>query len=394
MSSQKYVLDVPRSSLPYPPRAEVRGDFLGRKKLFLEAVRQATWMLNFRPESSGEDHDNGAGGRQLSFHVRQSAEARLEEAPLPSWTEVATDKRGTVWQMPDGVSRRVPVPTGPESFGGLLLWEEECSAELLVPSDVCEEAKRSALFEGIRLALINGLPRLGWVPLHAALLAAPSDTPISGGVLLVGPSGSGKSTLTAGAMLEGWKCVSDDQVLLSPRLQPKASTTNEGESQAVPGRAWRLAPTLRLRTDAWDRLGLHDTALGAAASRVKTERARKWSVRLSELEDSKPTCATDAAAPMRIVAVSITDHSQSRLRSCSPADVLPAVLGQSPPTAVLPTQVGRSQTRRLGALLRRAECYQLAAGHDLYKEPGRLADFLSRSALSQETKSEEEAATT
>lgn len=374
MPTQTYTLDVSQSILPGRPSVGIRGALLHGNDTLLNAVRRAVWTANFVPQPIEE-----ASGGRLSLHVRKVAEGRLQKRPGPSWTEVAADDRGTVWQTPDGIARRVPIRTAPEASGGLLLWKEKTGAELLVPSEASPEMIRRVLSDGVRSALTNGLPRLGWVPLHAALLSAPSDASVTGGVLLVGPSGSGKSTLTAGLMQKGWHCVSDDQVVLSPGLASKASRSCDGGSDETVVRGWRLAPTVRLRTDVWARLGLSETALGPYGRLVQTEGPRKWSVRLSEFEKQWPSRAANVAVPTRVMEVSVCDRSRSRLRSCTARELLPAVLAQSPPTAIMPASVGVAQTRRFGALLQQADCYQLEAGQDLYTEPGRLADLLARS---------------
>jgi len=286
------------------------------------------------------------------------------DAPQPAWERVATDAQGTVWRTPAGLRWA-------GDGGGQLQWQKDRGTARLWVEHPRTPAGRHAVINGLRHAFTGALARLGWPPLHAAALCPPPDAPQTGGVLLVGPSGSGKSTLTAGLVQRGWQCVSDDQVVVAPSSLPRVG---------------RLSPTLRLCPDAWARLGLQHAAFSASASRVPladrspAAPAEKWSVPLAAMDAYSPARTAAWAVPRHVIRVGIADAPTSRLVSCRATRLLPALLSQSLPPAVLPTAAATAQTQRFGTLLRHADGFELTAGRDLYEAPGRLADLLSAAA--------------
>ena len=325
-----------------------------------ELVAHAANALALHPQASAPASASSPTAPTIEARVGTPPRA----APQPTWERVATDAQGTVWRTPAGLRWA-------GDGGGQVQWQEDRGTAQLWVEHPRTPAGRHAVVNGLRHALTGALARLGWSPLHAAALCPPPEASQPGGVLLVGPSGSGKSTLTAGLLQRGWQCVSDDQVIVAPSSSPRVG---------------RLSPTLRLCPDAWTRLGLQHAAFSASASRVPladhspAASAEKWSVPLADMDDHAPARTAAWAAPRHVIRVGIADTPTSRLVPCRAPRLLPALLSQSLPPAVLPTAVATAQTQRLGALLRHADGFELTAGRDLYEAPGYLADLLSAAA--------------
>lgn len=325
-------------------------------------VAHAANALALHPQPSASTSAFPLEAPTIEAHVGTPPKA----APQPAWERVATDARGTVWRTPEGLRWA-------GDGGGHVQWREDHGTAQLWVEHPRTPAGRHAVVNGLRHAFTGALARIGWTPLHAAALRPPPDASHTGGVLLVGPSGSGKSTLTAGLLQRGWQCVSDDQVVVAPSSSPRVG---------------RLSPTLRLCPDAWTRLGLQHAAFSASASRVPladrppTGPTEKWSVPLTAMEDHAPARTAAWATPQHVIRIGIDEAPTSRLVPCRAARLLPTLLSQSLPPAVLPTAIATAQTQRLGALLRHADGFELTAGRDLYEAPGRLADLLSTAARS------------
>jgi hypothetical protein len=93
-------------------------------------------------------------------------------------------------------------------------------------------------------ALAGLIHQRGDLPLHASSALSPEGT---GVIALCGPSGTGKSTMSATLMKRGWRFFCDDLTRI---------TAGGGEVMAWPG-----AGTLRLRSDACERLNIATSQL-------------------------------------------------------------------------------------------------------------------------------------
>jgi hypothetical protein len=266
---------------------------------------------------------------------------------------MATDERGSVWRTDAGWQWLRPgyVLDVPADGGSATLFPLGKS-----PSSADREAgalgvgSAITLAYGIRHVLTVLLPRIDWIPVHAAAVELSDET-----VLLVGPSGCGKSTLTMGLVQRGGTLISDDLVALSP----------PDETGQVA--AWSLTRGVRLLPDACNRFGL--------SGRPSPVFGRARDKQHVDLGAGRPI---PGASPTIVVAPTIADRPQSELRLLSPTTAFP-LLGQQmlPPMFLSPVALG-VQMRRTANLLRQCKgIIGLQAGHDLYETPSSLADFLA-----------------
>lgn len=337
------------------------------------APRMRTWdaiarALSLRPVADAEQ--DARTGPTLRITVVPGASARAPQDIPPSWTHVATDRRGTAWRTPQGWMWKAP------GFW-LALPTDGCSARVewtLAPDAGHQRTVRAHAF---RHALTMLLPRTGWMPLHGAGLCAPPGHPLDGTVLLlVGPSGCGKSTLTAGLLQRGWRCISDDLLALAP----------PDPSEAIAVRS--LTRDVRLCPDAWVRLGFGTDAEAAPMDSLFGADANGQPKHAlappAALEDGADAEADDgslapalAKTPACVLLPTIVSDARSRLRPAAQAAALPAMLSQMQPPALLTPAVAQAQLDRVAAVLRSGTAFHLDAGHDLYRDPGALAALLA-----------------
>ena len=304
-------------------------------------------------------------GPDADIHVR------LAPALLPhpeGATRVSRDERGAVWRDPTGwwVERAAYTarlaPNAPH-------------ATLAMTTALASEGETAHWAHAFRDVLTLLLPRTDRMPLHAAALRAPSAYTGLNALLLVGPSGCSKSTLTTGLLLRGWRCISDDMLVLSP------------PAETAPMRAHSLAQTIHVCEDAWERLALNRSTEVSPSSLFGqfTERAKR-PLTQQALPDNERFAAHPAAyrapcaKPDCIVLPTITDAPTSCLAPVSRADALTALMEQGVPAALLPADATRTQWQQMGCLIRQCATYRLRAGLDLYHDPGHLATLLRASA--------------
>ena len=227
-------------------------------------------------------------------------------------------------------------------------------------SDLSGLNRRLILAYAVRHVATSMLPHTGWMPLHGGALEAPSGE----GVLIVGPSGSGKSTLSAGLVLRGWACVSDDLLILSsyapgedrPQTSPSGTVRIEG-----------LTTDIRLRQDVSEQL--HDALSKRSHPTGQSSPAVAYG---AETKCGYRAAAHPATHARLLVLPSITDAPVSRLEPVSSYAGLRAVLKQMPPIAI-----ARRVLQTAGDLVRPCSCVRLHAGRDLYDDPGALEDLLA-----------------
>ena len=344
-------------------RVERQREDVGPSPATWRAIGQAL-ALQSAPDSSTP--------ADLCIRLTDALPARPTDA-----TRLRQDARGTVWQHASGwrverdscaahIDRDVPHAT--------LAVDSAASGQLQVqPQALWAHAFRDVL------TLL--LPRTGWMPLHAAAVGPPDPetdsqhTNSQHAVLLVGPSGCGKSTLTTGLLLRGWRCISDDMLVLSPH------------TDMAPARVHSLAQNIHVCLDAWERLALNTPTEAASNSLFGqfTERAKRPLTRQA-LPDNERFAAhpiahrAPHALPRCILLPTITDAPTSRLTPAPPADALTALMEQGVPPALLPASAARAQWQQMGHLIRQCATYRLRAGRDLYHDPGHLATLLRASA--------------
>ena len=200
------------------------------------------------------------------------------------------------------------------------------------------------------LIIVYGLlTMLRWRGLFA--LHAAAVTPDDRGCLLVGESGTGKSTMTLRLLQEGWSYLSDDSVLLRT-------------GQPVEAVALRRRLTIKREEDVVDMPGSWHRAQTAAG--VLLRPAEDGVHQLRRLS----TCV-----PRLLVFLSLTGKPASRITLHDKADALVELIRQSTLTELEPSHTGM-QLDLLRDLVNQCRCVWLAAGLDVYREPGALAAIL------------------
>lgn len=243
----------------------------------------------------------------------------------------------------------------------LTLRQKTCRGRVRLDAATPPDERPLAAAAALERALTALLPRGGRYPLHGAGLSRRGGA----GVLLVGPSGSGKSTLAAGLVRAGWRCLSDDVMVLMP-----------------PGKAngWRacgLTRGIRLCPDAWKRLGFGPEDRGAA-SRVResaSRRGRRKAAEKNVLPEAERS-RTPPARPRWLLFPEITGRRRSALEALRAPAATRRLLAQMHPTAALPDAAAQSQLRAAAALAGQCRCRVLKAGADLRDRPRRLARLL------------------
>jgi hypothetical protein len=175
------------------------------------------------------------------------------------------------------------------------------------------------------------------------------------GILIIGASGSGKSTLTIGLIRQGWSYLSDDALLL--RRQP----------DGVAALAWRRHASVDAATAA----AYADLPLGDEAAGPQGARKRQVDVEKRHAGQHVAGCLPRVLLFSRVV-----PHAPSVLVPLDRPTALQRLLAESgPPLFDHATMAQHLDT--LTRLLQQATPYELRAGLDLYREPGRLVQLLA-----------------
>ncbi len=336
------------------PRIQLDVDSSAQPSTFVSLIRQI--MASFGFELAPPDDDT-----PVAALLRLTIATGSRPSPPPSTARLAQDQHGALYTTSDGWEWH-----GPSYHLEAQPADPSIHAVLHAPA-LSESDHRLALAYAARHAVTSMLPHTGWIPLHGAALEAPRGQ----GILMVGPSGSGKSTLSAGLVLRGWACVSDDLLLLSSSASGRPTENNSDSSRSGAVRVEGLTTDLRLCPDARDRL--HDD-LAQRATPIDSAMSTPYG---ADNKSGYVVSAHPATYPMLVVIPSITDDLVSRLEPISSPAGLRAVLEQMPPIPSLPPVIARRVLRTAGDLVRPCSCVRLHAGRDLYDDPGRLADLLA-----------------
>jgi hypothetical protein len=188
--------------------------------------------------------------------------------------------------------------------------------------------------------------------LHAAALASDDGQ----GLLLVGPSGSGKSTLAIGLIRAGWRYLSDDAVLLRNACD-------------------RVEATACRKSFYIDAVRSADYAdCGLDEREPDSSGAERIRLRLHETYGGQHAAQ---CVPRAVVFPRITGLPRSALRPIARLDALRLLLAQSAPQLfdlrTMPSHLGT-----LKKLLDQVDTFELDAGGDLYREPAKLVELLSK----------------
>jgi hypothetical protein len=198
--------------------------------------------------------------------------------------------------------------------------------------------------------LLKLLRPLGSYWLHGAGVVSQEGM----GVLIIGPSGSGKSTLTIGLIRQGWSYLSDDALLL--RRQP----------DGIAALAWRRHASV----DASAAVAYADLPLGEETADPTGKPKRRVAIEAVYPARHRADCL-----PHVLLFPHIVPHAPSALVPLDPPTALKHLLSESGP-ALFDHATMSQHLSILTRLLRQATPYELRAGLDLYREPGRLSQLL------------------
>jgi hypothetical protein len=199
-------------------------------------------------------------------------------------------------------------------------------------------------------ALVKLLRSLSIFSLHAA-----GVTRHGRGVLIVGSPGSGKSTLAIGLVRLGWKYLSDDALLL------------RAHSDRIEALAFRKS--FYVNTDA--ALDYAEFPLGDEVPDSYGGTKRRLNI-----EEVYPAQHEQRCDPRVLLFSRIVSDSPSYLVPIDRVIALRNLLKQCSPQLFDQRTMGE-HLRVLGRLVRQTTSYELSAGLDLYRDPGRLMYLLA-----------------
>lgn len=198
------------------------------------------------------------------------------------------------------------------------------------------------------LTLLMLLRRRGLFGLHANAVESEGA-----GLLTVGRSGCGKTTLTLALVLEGWRCLSDDALVL--RRGPSGVTAlafRRGMSLTADTAGRFLAP------EVWH-----------GGARLREEKV------LVHLDSVFPRSALARCRPRAIVFPRVVGARRSQLVPASETSAFVRLLEQSPGIMTDRASV-KAQAEVLKLLLEQCRTYDLALGIDVFEDPGSLSSVL------------------
>ena len=211
-----------------------------------------------------------------------------------------------------------------------------------------------ALNNVILYAVQAALRRAGMYQFHAGCVVAGDQ---ADGVLLVGESGCGKSTLTAMLVRNGWRFVSDDNLLL--RDAPEGVV------------AWALRRYFTFDESTLNACGLRkfDHAIRGCVFGDR-EKFRFFA------REAFPASFVESCQPRVILFPQLTDEARSRIEPLKQADALVRLIRQCP-WATCDTAAAPNHLNALSRLTNQSKSYSLAAGRDVFENPAAIAELIS-----------------
>lgn len=197
------------------------------------------------------------------------------------------------------------------------------------------------------------LRRCGLFELHAAAVVEPTH---GEGVLIIGPSGSGKSTLTLQLVKDGWRYLTDDELLLSlagAHVEARGFRSFFAVSEAV-----AVASGVGY---------LEQSAADFKARAMKTCFDPE-----SLFEPARETVIT----PRLLLFSSVTNEVETRVKTLSQPESM-ARLVRSCPWATYDKRIAPANLQVLSLLARQSIAVEFFAGTDLL-ETGRASELLTR----------------
>jgi hypothetical protein len=174
--------------------------------------------------------------------------------------------------------------------------------------------------------------------------------------LLVGDSGSGKSTLTATLVGNGWRFVSDDNLLLRD--------TRAG----IVAWALRRYFTFDEATLKSCNLLRFDTAVGG---RVPGDQDKtRFYARLAFPESFVESCAPDV-----ILFPTVSNESRSRIEPVKQGDALARLIRQCP-WATCDAAAAPMHLQALSKLVSQTRSYSFVAGRDVFEDAASIPDLI------------------
>jgi hypothetical protein len=222
-------------------------------------------------------------------------------------------------------------------------------------SDTTAARHPLALNNVILYAVQAALRRGGMYQFHAGCVLPPDATH---GILLVGDSGCGKSTLTATLILNGWRFVSDDNLLL--RDKPSGVV------------AWALRRYFTFDESTLDACKLRQFP-DAIGSRVPGDRDKvRFYARRAFPDSFVETCV-----PGVILFPAIGAELQTRIEPLKPGDALARLLRQCP-WATCDTAAAPDHVQALTNLVTQTRNYSVIAGQDVFDSPSSIPSLISQ----------------
>lgn len=212
-----------------------------------------------------------------------------------------------------------------------------------------------ALNNVILYAVQAALRRSGMYQFHAGCVLVPDATR---GILLVGDSGCGKSTLTATLIRNGWRFVSDDNLLL-----------RDTTSGTV---AWALRRYFTFDESTLDACELRQFP-DAIGQRVPGDRDKvRFYARRAFPQSFVETCM-----PGVILFPAIGAEPETRIESVKPGDALARLLRQCP-WATCDTAAAPDHVQALTNLIKQTRSFSVITGRDVFDHPSSIASLISQ----------------
>lgn len=217
---------------------------------------------------------------------------------------------------------------------------------------VTESFVNKSPFDKNNLFLLGFFPLLlkqGFFDLHAAGVAYHGR-----GYLLVGDSGSGKSTAALNLVSQGWRCLSDDALLL----------------RECPAGVEALGFRKKLFID--QRSAARHPGIEKYFEKTWSEEQSK---RVVDVEKRYPGKLIERTFPEILIFTQLIDASESTLLPLDQTPALIRLLHQSASLA-FNRQFAQAHLVLLNCLIKQSKSFELAAGRDLHENPGKLSSLL------------------